>query len=513
MDRPPNILLILTDQQRFDTIAALGNPLIRTPAVDRLVREGTAFVRAYTPSPVCVSARCALATGLPPHVTGCVNNMPMPPDRPSFMEALTAQGYQTHGVGKMHFTPELRRLWGFGSRDFSEEGIGPDDDFRAHLDAHGYGHVDEPHGLRSEYYYIPQPSQLPAHLHHTTWVGDRSLDFLQRRERERPFFLWTSFIKPHPPFEAPTPWNRLYRCAEMPLPFRPEGYESLLSFWNHVQNRYKYRDAGRDDLLLRTMRAAYYACISFIDAQIARILAGLGEEIDRTLILFTSDHGEMLGDYGSFGKRCMLDVAARVPLLARWPGHFPSNARCETPASLLDICPTLRRAAGIADPSVSTEGTDLREIAAAETDPDRIVYSQFGAGAGGTYLAVSREWKYVYSAPDHREWLFDLEADARETVNRASNPMFETTLRSMRSTLIARFRRDGYREPLDGERWRHFPAPRFPSSPDAGLLFQDARNLEERIASLGEYARPVSVRGRAASRLLSPETDADEPHR
>src|SRR5262249_39925601 len=159
--------------------------------------------------------------------------------------------------------------------------------------------------------------------------------FLERRDDDRPFFLWASFIKPHPPFEAPTPWNRLYRCAEMPLPFRPEGYESLLTFWNRVQNRYKYRDAGRDDLLLRTMRAAYYSSISCIDCHVARILEGLGEEIDRTLILFPSDHGELLGDYGSFGKRCMLDAAARIPLLARWPGRLAPGATCKTPVSLL----------------------------------------------------------------------------------------------------------------------------------------------------------------------------------
>src|SRR5690242_2797627 len=102
----PNILLLCTDQQRADTIAALGNPIIKTPALDRLVREGTAFMRCYTPSPVCVPARCALVTGQPPHVTGCVDNQSMPQNRVSFMERLWRLGYQTHGVGKMHFTPD-----------------------------------------------------------------------------------------------------------------------------------------------------------------------------------------------------------------------------------------------------------------------------------------------------------------------------------------------------------------------------------------------------------------------
>jgi arylsulfatase len=243
----PNILLIMTDQQRWDTIAALGNPIIRTPALDSLVGGGTTFTNAYTPSPVCVSARCALLTGMAPHRTGCTDNMPMSQHLPSLMDRLQEAGYQTHGVGKMHFTPDSNELWGFESRDISEEISALDtetDDFRHYLGENGYGYVDEPHGVRSEMYYIPQPSQLPAHLHNTAWVADRSVDFLARRDPERPFFLWTSFIKPHPPFESPTPWNKLYRAAEMPPPFRPEGFESLLSYWNRVQNRYKYRDHG-----------------------------------------------------------------------------------------------------------------------------------------------------------------------------------------------------------------------------------------------------------------------------
>jgi arylsulfatase A-like enzyme len=195
----PNILLLFTDQQRADTIAALGNPIIRTPTMDGLCREGVAFTRCYTPSPVCVSARCSMVTGLPPHRTACVDNgTPQPPDAVSFMERLAAAGYQTHGVGKMHFVPDYGRMWGFESRDFSEEMAA--DGYVAMLRKHGFSHVDEPHGVRSEMYYVPQPSQLPAELHNTAWVADRAVEFLRRRDGRRPFFLWASFIKPHPPF-------------------------------------------------------------------------------------------------------------------------------------------------------------------------------------------------------------------------------------------------------------------------------------------------------------------------
>ena len=203
----PNILFVFTDQQRFDTIGALGNPVMRTPVLNRLCEQGATFTKCYTPSPVCIPARAAMVTGRPPHLTDCTHNgASVDPAVPSFMQRLADCGYQTHGVGKMHFTPTRERLWGFESRDYTA-GESAESGFRRMLDENGFSHVDEPHGAQSEMYYIPQVSQLPAHLHETAWVADRSIDFLKRRDRRRPFFLWSSFLKPHPPFEAPTPWN------------------------------------------------------------------------------------------------------------------------------------------------------------------------------------------------------------------------------------------------------------------------------------------------------------------
>lgn len=471
MPKLPNVLLLMTDQQRFDTIAALGNPIIQTPALDRLVREGTAFTAAYCPSPVCVASRCSLLLGQWAHQTGCTTNAPMPQERTSLMEFLREAGYQTHGIGKMHFVPDSRKLWGFESRDFSEEG-GGEDDFTRHLQENGYGHIVAPHGERSEYYYIPQPSQLPARLHHTTWMGDRTLEFLQRRDRDRPFFCWTSFIKPHPPFESPVPWSRLYRTVEMPLPFLPSGYEALQTWWNRLQNRYKYRDQGMDMNLLRTMRAAYYACISFIDYQIGRILDALADEgiLDQTLILFTSDHGELLGDYHCYGKRSFLDVAARVPLLARFPERFAAGAQCDEPVSLVDVLPTCLAVAGIPTRSEHA-GIDLAHIAQGQAERDAVI-GQLGQESTGLYMLRSRDFKYVYSAADRTEWLF--RTDRLEERSLAGNPAFERMLTEHRKRLIDWLRKDGYEIPLDGERWREFPPPpAVPDNPNAWQLFQD----------------------------------------
>lgn len=465
----PNLLLLFTDQQRWDTIAALGNPVIRTPALDRLVREGTAYTSCYTPSPVCVSARCSLVTGFPPHQTGCVDNMPMPQQIPSFMDRLSGVGYQCHGIGKMHFTPDASRLWGFESRATSEEGGGGFGDFGAMLRAEGYDHVHDPHGVRSEYYYLPQPSQLPARLHNTQWVGDEAIRFLAGRDASRPFFLWASWIKPHPPFENPTPWNKLYRPTELPPPRRPRDYRSLWTYQNRHQNRYKWRDHGIDENLVRCIRAAYYGAISFIDYQVGRILDALAArgELDRTLVLFSSDHGEHLGDYDCFGKRSYLDTAARVPLLARWPGELPAGAVCDRPCSLIDLAPTLLHAAGA---DVALPGLDLRDVPAGGRD---VVYGQHQRDGLATYAAISAEWKYFYSVPDRCEYLFDRRRDPDELRNAAYDPRTAGAAAAMRARLMEYFRAHEYTAPLDGAQWRDYPQPPEPRHEDEGLLYQD----------------------------------------
>ena len=486
MAKRPNILLIQTDQQRADTVRALGNPIIQTPALDRLANEGTAFESAYCPSPVCVASRCSLLLGQWPHRTGCHSNNPMPQDRVSLMQTLNEAGYQTHGIGKMHFSPRLRNLWGFESRDFSEEG-GGQDDFREYLDANGYAHVVAPQGERSEYYYVPQPSQLPERLHQTHWVADRTLDFLDRRDEGRPFFCWSSFIKPHPPFENPVPWSRLYRMVEMPPPFMPDGYESLLTYWNRYQNRYKYRDQGFDMNLIRLTAAAYYGTISFIDYNVGRIVSELERRgiLDETLILFTSDHGELLGDYGSVGKRSMLDASFRVPLLARFPERFRAGGRVRTPVSLVDIFPTCAAAAGLPFDSDDRDGEDLAQIAdstEASSGAQREVTGQFSEGARGLYALANRDFKYVYSAADRREWLFQRLPGLPESRSLDGNPAFGRQLRAMRSRLIERFREDSYEAPLDGNGWKEFPLPDpAPESPDGWQLFQDGRSVSDRF--------------------------------
>ena len=485
----PNVLILFTDQQRHDTIEAHGNPFIRTPVLNGLSKRGVHFTRAYTPCPVCVGARYSMLTGQLPHRTGCADNEPSSYRR-SLMEVFRDNGYQTMGVGKMHFTltepsagevdslqafiganTNLAEKWGFERRLTSE--CDDADDYKKFVRAAGYGHVADATGERSEMYYIPQPAQVPAELTETAWVANRSIDFLKSRDIGRPFFLMTSFQAPHPPFVAPFPWNKLYRGADMALPMKPEGFEHLQTLWNKYQNRYKYTDQGVGGNQLRTMKAYYYAMISFLDYQIGMLLAFLESEglMDNTVILFTSDHGELLGDYGCFGKRCFLDAAARVPMILTYPG-CQTGARVDDPVSLVDVFPTLLELARIED-DLDLSGESL--LAAIDGRPRReAIYGQFQHAGLASYMAVAGEYKYVYSAPDNREWMFDLRGGGGETRSIAGNPLYARKTDEMRSRLIEFFREEGYVEPIDGGVWKRYPARDLTDDPDAYLLFQDA---------------------------------------
>lgn len=427
----PNIWLILCDQLRADALGCYGNPIVETPAIDALAARGALFRSAYTPSPVCVPARASLITGREPHVNECYDNGSPMPDGPTLMSELTAAGYRTHGVGKMHFTPEGDALRGFQTRDSEEEfGTTESDDYLAWVRDQGFGHVEYPHGLRDEMYYVPQLSQLPAELHPTTWVADRSIDFL--RTEDGPFFLWSSFIAPHPPFTPPAPWHQRYPASLMPDPQLPLSGDGLLTAYNRLQNRYKYRDGGRDRRLWQLIKSYYYASVTYVDHQIGRVVEELKRrgQFENTVIVLTADHGEFLGDYGCFGKRSFLDAAARVPMICSGPGFAPGPV--DAPAGLVDVLPTVLTTAGV--PIPATDGVPLQN-----PERDRVVFGQFQQGELGLYAVITDEWKYIWSAPDAKEYLIDRRRDPGETVNHAYNIRVRDTVVELRGQAAKHF--------------------------------------------------------------------------
>ena len=503
-----NILLIFTDQQRFDTIAAAGNPHIKTPNLDRLCREGTRFSAAYTPSPVCVPARCSMHYGQYPMNTGCFeNNYDMPTDRPSVADVLTAEGYRTHCIGKRHFTPDPEAARGFQTLEKQEEIVSNvrNDDYLQYLEANNCGYAIEPHGVRGEAYYVPQLSCLPPKHHPTQWGGDRTVEFLETRNLKletgssEPFFLFSSFIHPHPPFSPPTPWHKLYRGPDMPLPKMAEDNESLTLYTNRIQNRYKGRDAGRDLRLHQLMKAYYWASISFIDYQVGRIFQTLEKtgQLDNTLIIFASDHGEFLGDYNCFGKRSFLDSAARIPLICRLPGTFEAGAVCDAPVSLVDIMPTALAVAGVS--AENMDGEDLAKVAGGSSARD-VVFGHYQGAEAGIYMAVSKHWKYIWSAADNKELLFDRVRDPDETRNRAYNVACGNAVRNMRTLLQDHIRTmPGHEKIVDSTGWIvQEPIP-LPNDPDAGLIVQDPPCYLDRLHIPGYSEHEIAAKDETGS--------------
>jgi len=475
--KQPNILLFFTDQQRFDTIAALGNPVIKTPALDRIAREGVAFTSAYSPSPVCVPARCCMHYGQDPMHTGCYDNAwAMPENRTSFMQALTDTGYRTHGIGKCHFTRDPNALRGFQSRETQEEvPRRASDDYTRFLEAEGWGELPEPHAVRGEMYYVPQVSQMPQRLHPSQWVGDRTVAFVEAQKGcDQPWFLFSSYVHPHPPFAPPAPWHKLYRSFDMPLPKVPQDVESLQTYVNRLQNRYKGRDQGIDNNLMRNIKAHYYACISFIDYQIGRTLEALERtgQLGDTLVLMTADHGEHLGDYNCFGKRSMHDTCARVPMLAWMPGRFEGGVCCDLPTSLVDIMPTILAAAGCDREGLALDGVDLRSVLDGEAGREA-VFSQYRTGGTALYTLVSSRWKYAYSAADNREFLFDRLVDPGETRNRSGLPTTQAVVKRMRHQTIEWLVQGGVTDVVEGDQWKVYPPREVATDPDSELLTQD----------------------------------------
>jgi arylsulfatase A-like enzyme len=225
------------------------------------------------------------------------------------------------------------------------------------------------------------------------------------------------------------------------------------------------------------MRAAYYAAVSFVDFNAGRILQHLRQtgELDNTLVIWTADHGEMLGDYGSYGKRTMLDAACCIPMVVRYPAAFGRGERCDRLASLVDVMPTCLEQAGVPVPE-SAVGVDLAALSAGQVRREGIV-SQFDEGTLGLYSLIREDYKYIYSAPDQREWLFDRRHRPEER-SLIGVPGYEAVVQQMRRDLIARLHRDGHDAPLDGEAWKACPKQQIPADPDWGLLFQEGGPVE-----------------------------------
>ncbi|MGZ0171957.1 MAG: sulfatase family protein [Planctomycetales bacterium] len=432
----PNILWYCTDQQRFDTIKALGNEHVRTPNIDALIGEGVAFTHAYCQSPICTPSRASIMTGMyPSRVHNTRNGNDTFPESPPLVSKLIADsGYDCSLIGKFHLTsggnrPEPRLDDGFNDwwhshapRDDWPEGT---HDYADWVRAKG----GDLNALRES------KERVPAELHQTTWASERAIEFISR-ERDQPWLLNVNIYDPHPPFIPPKSYADQFKAEDMPGPYFQESDLAQQAKFANVDFQDEIKTPEEHNA--NDAQAKYYAMIALIDDQFARVLESLDQtgQRDNTVIIFTSDHGETLGDHGLMFKGCRFyEGLVRVPLIFSWPGQFQQNLQCDGLVELLDMSATILDLCGVEVPdyfqgnsllpvlSGNEDGTKLRDSVRCEyfeaLDP-------FFTGGPGSYATMYRDEQYkltVYHDQQLGE-LYDLKADPWEFDDLWDNPDF-----------------------------------------------------------------------------------------
>jgi len=447
----PNILILMTDQQRWDAVGASGNPDIKTPHLDRLAAEGVNFDHFFVQNPVCMPSRVSFLTGQYPS-TLRISHMavPVPEDTVALPRLLGNYGYTSANIGKLHFLPhsnrdhrEVHPSYGFDHLEISDEPGCYEDAYRAWVRRQAPDQLDLISlGLPpvAEVYYrvmgikdgVPHPPErFPkealafrgrSDMTHTAFVADRTIEYL-RQHRDDSFCCVSGFYSPHSPWVAPQEFIDLYDPEHLTLPEFPPVVEA------------KRSDSSFSDAELRTARQGYYAMVSEVDHHVGRIMGALDELgiAEDTIIVFTSDHGEWLGEHLRYGKGFPAhDCVSRVPLLIRWPAGVASPGRkASGVVEGVDVVPTLLESAGIPVP-YHIQG---RSLLPALRDGD--FEGRKSALTEGTGIKVLRTRTHRYvSQADGKELLFDMQADPDGYQNVADDPARSQDLAQVRHQLL-----------------------------------------------------------------------------
>ena len=445
----PNILILYTDQQRFDALGCNGNCDIQTPRLDEMAREGVNFERYYVQNPVCMPSRVSFLSGQYPGTLGITHmGVPVPENTVTLPRYLHNYGYTSGNIGKLHFLPhanrdhrEIHPSYGFDCLEISDEPGCYADAYRAWVARRAPDQLDlvscglppatqtwqTEMGVRDGIVHPAQREPLEAQafrarsdLTHTAFIAEQTLEFV-RQNRERPFLCIAGFYSPHAPWIAPQEFLDIYDPATFDLPTFPADF------------------AGRpDDDELRRARHGYYAMISEVDHHCGRILDELDNLglRDETIVIFTADHGEWLGQHGKYGKGFPAhDVVSRVPCLVRWPGGIVEAGRTISDiVEAVDIVPTLLECAGI-PVAAALQGQSLLPQLQAQT-PDK---------ARVAALTEERDWKALHTPQfryiaraDGREILFDLRQTHGEYCDVAGDAAYAETLAELRHELLRR---------------------------------------------------------------------------
>jgi arylsulfatase A-like enzyme len=436
----PNIVFIHVDQWRADCLSIDGHPVVHTPTLDKMALNGVRFSRAYASCPTCIPSRASLLTGLAPEHHGRVGYQDgIPWNYPTSLAGeFTQNGYRTHAIGKMHVYPE-RNTFGFESvelhdgflhfaRDRTHHPIQEDDYLDWLRKETGRADADYfEHGVNCNSM-VARPWDKEERLHPTNWVASRGIDFLRTRlaqKEERPFFLYLSFHRPHPPYDPPAWAFERYLHMEMP-PVPVGNWVDLFAEHDATPHPEAFRARYRPDILQRA-RAGYYGHMSHIDLQLNRFEETLHECGLRgnTWIVFTSDHGEMMGDHHFFRKGYPYEGSARVPLILQPPAgtNIPRGQIRDTVVEMRDFLPTLLECAGLPS-AAGIDGLSFLPQARGESREALRpwLHGEHTLLGGAIHWITDGQEKYIWHSKNGLEQLFHLGQDPAELHDLAIHP-------------------------------------------------------------------------------------------
>ncbi|HUV62643.1 MAG TPA: sulfatase-like hydrolase/transferase [Sedimentisphaerales bacterium] len=451
----PNILFIMVDEMRWDAMGCEDNKIVRTPNLDRLAREGTRFATAYTCSPVCVPSRYCFFTSRYAHVHGSTDNSTPPQAGQVLLPALLKHhGYQTAISGKLHFLPPEQDFSFDSFWSFSNEGPGKLQNWPQYMDArHGKNSArrlvpgsqpfpDDP--LGKDLGRLPYPKEDSQ----TFWITDRAIDYLRERDRQKPFFLFVSYLDPHSPSHLCEPYWSMYDAEKMPNPRIPDAVKKQRP--EAVRN--DARGGGRhlidSEAMARALTAAYYAKVTMVDDNVGRLLqqvesTGLSDD---TIIVFTADHGNMLGDHGRWFKGVMYEGSSRIPLMIKAPRRsafaavFNRGKVINEMVENIDLMPTLMEMIGRPLPSDSgLQGASMVNLAAGkQTSWKTAIFAERGSMMIRTarYKLIKNQEKDMREGAGAYE-LYDLVNDPGEDMNLIDDPACAALVAELKARLQA----------------------------------------------------------------------------
>ena len=444
----PNILIVMVDQLSGLFFPDGPAPLLQTPNLSRLAEKSVRFNANYCASPLCAPSRAAFMSGRLPSKTGVYDNAAeFPSSLPTFAHYLRRLGYRTALAGKMHFVgPD--QLHGFEERLTTD--IYPAD--------FGWTPDWTKPGERIDWWYHNLSSVTAAGTAAMTnqieydeevahFARQRIYDFA-RKPDGRPFCLTASFTHPHDPYVIGRKWWDLYEGRDLPMPAEPIAYEAQDPHSIRILDSCDFRHFNIGEEHVRAARRAYFGAISYLDEKIGELLAtletcGLAEN---TVVVFTSDHGDMLGERGLWFKMNFFEPSARVPLIISAPDWEPRSV--SEPTSLLDVLPTLIELAGgsLADAATPLDGTSLAPLATGTAEPGRGVLAEYAAEASLAPMVMVRAgpFKFIHSEPDP-PLLFNLSNDSGERTNLADDPTLAPLVARFRAVIADRWDLDAFR--------------------------------------------------------------------